>query len=98
DELIDPQGKPRAPAEQLLNYLNSLSEEELEKRRLTAEATIQEMGISFTVYTEEGNIDRAWPFDIVPRTIEAKDWKIAEAGLKQRLKALHLFIDDLYHD
>ncbi|REG84936.1 circularly permuted type 2 ATP-grasp protein [Marinomonas pollencensis] len=98
DELIDPKGKPRAPAKQLLNYLNSLSEEELEKRRLTAEATIQEMGISFTVYTEEGNIDRAWPFDIVPRTIEAKDWKIAEAGLKQRLKALNLFIDDLYHD
>ncbi|MFI8619553.1 MULTISPECIES: circularly permuted type 2 ATP-grasp protein [unclassified Marinomonas] len=98
DELIDPQGKPRAPAEQLLNYLNSLSEEELEKRRLTAEATIQEMGISFTVYTEEGNIDRAWPFDIVPRTIEASEWRIAEAGLKQRLKALNLFIDDLYHD
>lgn len=98
DELIDPQGKPRAPAEQLLNYLNSLSEEELEKRRLTAEATIQEMGISFTVYTEEGNIDRAWPFDIVPRTIEASEWRIAEAGLKQRLKALNLFINDLYHD
>lgn len=81
-----------------MGYLDSLSEDELEKRRLTAEATIQEMGISFTVYTEEGNIDRAWPFDIVPRTIEASDWKIAEAGLKQRLTALNLFINDLYHD
>ncbi|NLQ17659.1 circularly permuted type 2 ATP-grasp protein [Marinomonas sp. M1K-6] len=98
DELIDNNGAPRAPAAQLLGYLDSLSEDELEKRRLTAEATIQEMGISFTIYTEEGNIDRAWPFDIVPRTIEASDWKIAEAGLKQRLKALNLFINDLYHD
>jgi uncharacterized circularly permuted ATP-grasp superfamily protein len=98
DELIDENGTPRSPAKQLLGYLDSLSEEELEKRRTTAEATIQEMGISFTVYTEEGNIDRAWPFDIVPRTIKASDWKIAEAGLKQRLKALNLFIDDLYHD
>ncbi|MFT2097400.1 circularly permuted type 2 ATP-grasp protein [Marinomonas sp. 2405UD66-6] len=98
DELIDKDGTPRSPAKQLLGYLDSLSEEELEKRRTTAEATIQEMGISFTVYTEEGNIDRAWPFDIVPRTIKASDWKIAEAGLKQRLKALNLFIDDLYHD
>lgn len=98
DELIDKDGTPRSPAKQLLSYLDSLSEEELEKRRTTAEATIQEMGISFTVYTEEGNIDRAWPFDIIPRTIEASDWKVAEAGLKQRLKALNLFIDDLYHD
>ena len=98
DELIDTKSKPRAPAKQLFNYLNSLSEDELEKRRLTAEATIQEMGISFTVYTEEGNIDRAWPFDIIPRTIEASAWRIAEQGLKQRLKALNLFIDDLYHD
>lgn len=98
DELIDPKGNPRPPAKQLLGYLDSLSEEELEKRRLTAEATIQEMGVSFTVYTEEGNIDRAWPFDIIPRTIDASAWRVAEAGLKQRLKALNLFINDLYHD
>ena len=98
DELIDNQGKPRAPAKELLDYLESLPTEELEKRRLTAEATVQEMGISFTVYTEEGNIDRAWPFDIVPRTIDAQDWKITAEGLKQRLTALNRFIDDLYHD
>lgn len=98
DELIEPSGTPRPPAKQLLKYLDSLSAEELEKRRLTAEATVQEMGISFTVYTEEGNIDRAWPFDIIPRTIEAKDWAVTEAGLKQRLTALNRFIDDLYHE
>jgi uncharacterized circularly permuted ATP-grasp superfamily protein len=98
DELIDLTGNPRPPAKQLLKYLDSLSADELEKRRLTAEATIQEMGISFTVYTEEGNIDRAWPFDIIPRTIEAKDWAVTEAGLKQRLTALNRFIDDLYHE
>ncbi len=98
DELIDSQGNPRQSASQLLTYLESLPAEELEKRRLTAETTIQEMGISFTVYTEEGNIDRAWPFDIIPRTIDAKDWQVAEKGLKQRLTALNRFIDDLYHD
>ncbi|ADZ89357.1 circularly permuted type 2 ATP-grasp protein [Marinomonas mediterranea] len=98
DELIDHEGAPRPPARQLLHYLESLPPEELDKRRQTAEATIQEMGISFTVYTDEGNIDRSWPFDIIPRTIDATDWKIAEAGLKQRLTALNQFIDDLYHD
>ena len=98
DELIDFSGAPRPPAKRLLKYLDALAADELEKRRLTAEATVQEMGISFTVYTEEGNIDRTWPFDIIPRTIEAKDWVVAEAGLKQRLTALNRFIDDLYHD
>ncbi len=98
DELIDDAGSPRQSAKQLFSYLESLTKEELEKRKLTAEATVQEMGISFTVYTEEGNIDRAWPFDIIPRTIDAKDWRVAEAGLKQRLTALNRFIDDLYHD
>jgi uncharacterized circularly permuted ATP-grasp superfamily protein len=98
DELITPTGNARQPARKLLSYLGSLDVEELEKRRLLAEATIQEMGVSFTVYTEEGNIDRAWPFDIIPRTISASQWKVTEAGLKQRLRALNMFIDDLYHD
>ncbi|MFB9887234.1 circularly permuted type 2 ATP-grasp protein [Balneatrix alpica] len=98
DELIDHQGAPRQPAEKLISYLNSLDNEELEQRRLMAEATIREMGISFTVYTEEGNIDRAWPFDIVPRVIAASQWRTTERGLTQRLTALNRFIDDLYHD
>ncbi len=98
DELICSSGKPRGCATQLLDYLSHLDSDELEKRRLMAEVTIQEMGVSFTVYTEEGNIDRAWPFDIIPRTISAADWRIAEAGLTQRLKALNMFIDDLYHE
>ena len=72
--------------------------DELDKRRQMAEATIQEMGISFTVYTEEGNIDRAWPFDIIPRTILSRQWKTTADGLQQRLKALNMFINDLYHD
>ena len=55
------------------------------------------MGITFTVYSEGQNIDRAWPFDIIPRTMPAKEWKNTEAGLKQRLRALNCFIDDVYH-
>lgn len=98
DELVDAKGKPRPSAKKLFEYIEALEPGELEARRQIAEATIQEMGVSFTVYTEEGNIDRAWPFDIIPRTISADDWKVAEAGLKQRLKVLNMFIDDLYHD
>ena len=56
------------------------------------------MGITFTVYSDGENIDRAWPMDIIPRVIDANDWRQVEAGLKQRLRALNMFIDDVYHD
>ncbi|WP_096087209.1 circularly permuted type 2 ATP-grasp protein [Agaribacterium haliotis] len=98
DELISSPGNARKPAQKLLSYLKSLSEQEVDARRLAAEATIREMGVSFTVYTEEGNIDRAWPFDIIPRVIAKNQWQQTDAGLKQRLKALNMFIDDLYHE
>lgn len=98
DELVDSEGNCRVSSGRLIRYLEELPEDELERRKQAAESTIQDMGISFTVYTDEGNIDRAWPFDIIPRTIDADEWAVAEKGLKQRLTALNRFIDDLYHD
>ena len=98
DELISSPGNARAPARRLVSCLASLSDAEIESRRRMAEATIRQMGVTFTVYSEEGNIDRAWPFDIIPRTIAARQWREVEAGLKQRLRALNRFIDDIYHD
>jgi uncharacterized circularly permuted ATP-grasp superfamily protein len=72
---------------------------ELEERQTAAELAIKEMGITFTVYTEQsGTIDRTWPFDIVPRIITKAEWDQVEKGLKQRVKALNLFIDDIYHE
>tara|TARA_B100000745_G_scaffold143285_1_gene93699 strand:+ start:1506 stop:3077 length:1572 start_codon:yes stop_codon:yes gene_type:complete len=98
DELIDSQGVPRPQAEALMAYLQGLSDEDVALRKMAAESTIKAMGVTFTVYSDEGNIDRAWPFDIIPRTIEKQQWIKTEQGLKQRLRALNLFIDDLYHE
>ncbi len=56
------------------------------------------MGVSFTIYSEGNNIDRHWPFDIIPRPIPASEWSIVEKGLIQRIQALNLFINDLYND
>jgi hypothetical protein len=50
------------------------------------------------VYSEGQNIDRMWPFDIIPRPIPLSEWQRTEAGLKQRLRALNHFIDDIYHE
>ena len=98
DELIANATGPRPAARALCEYLASLSDEELRERKTAADLDILVMGITFTVYTEGGSIDRAWPFDIVPRIIPRQEWDRAEAGLKQRVQALNLFIDDLYHE
>ena len=98
DELIAAPGRARAFAANLAADLAGLGGEELVARQQAANVAIQEMGITFTVYSEEGGaIDRAWPFDIIPRIIPEAEWRRVEAGLKQRVQALNLFIDDLYH-
>ena len=94
DELITAKGNPRAAASQAIKFLKSLSPEELASRRVAAELAIKEMGISFTVYTEGGNIDRAWPFDFIPRVITGREWAQLSRGLLQRMRAL--FKDSMY--
>src|SRR5690606_31288533 len=90
-------GRPRVAARGLSRYLRSLSDDELRERKDAAELAILVMGITFTVYDEEGgSIDRAWPFDIIPRIIARSEWNRIEAGLLQRVHALNLFIADLY--
>ncbi len=67
-------------------------------RQAAAEAAIRSLGITFTLYTENGSIDRNWPLDVIPRIITANEWQTVTDGLIQRLAALNAFIDDLYHD
>jgi len=98
DEMIAADGRPRAAAEGLAAHFAALTPQQLRERQRAAEAAILEMGITFTVYSEGQNIDRAWPFDIIPRTLERSEWVGVEAGLKQRLRALNRFIDDVYHE
>jgi uncharacterized circularly permuted ATP-grasp superfamily protein len=97
DELFSAKGTPRKPSQKLFNYLKTLDSEDIYNRKCTAESAIIEQGITFTIYSDGKNIDRAWPFDIIPRIISGKDWAEAEEGLKQRLKVLNMFIDDLYN-
>lgn len=97
DELVSSPGRIRPAARALCQHLASLSHEELSQCREAAELAIRVMGITFTVYTEGGNIDREWPFDIIPRVIDATEWRRVEAGLKQRVTALNHFINDIYN-
>ncbi len=96
DELVTPACQGDAVTRRVLDYLLKLPPEELALRREAAEVAIRTMGITFTVYSDGAAIDRMWPFDIVPRIILLQEWQRIERGLKQRVKALNQFINDLY--
>ena len=96
DEMFDPNGHPRGSAEALAQRLISLSDGELERRQKAADLTLLNMGITFAVYGNEAGAEKVWPFDIVPRIVEANEWNMIERGLKQRIRALNMFVADVY--
>ena len=98
DEMFDSQCRPRAKAELLANRLNELAEGELTRRQKAADTALLNMGITFNVYGHEAGTEKIWPFDLIPRNIESQEWNHVEDGLRQRIRALNLFIDDMYHD
>jgi uncharacterized circularly permuted ATP-grasp superfamily protein len=98
DELVSPDGEARQAAAAIVEMIRQLGPAELQARQDLADLEILALGITFTVYSDGHGIDRAWPFDVIPRIIEAGEWRRVELGLAQRLRALNRFIDDLYHD
>jgi uncharacterized circularly permuted ATP-grasp superfamily protein len=85
-------------ARELWALFEAIGTEQLAARQKAAELDILTMGITFTVYSDGENIDRAWPFDVVPRIIPAHEWAAVEAGLAQRLLAINRFVDDVYNE
>lgn len=97
DELMVACQESRPHSSKLVNYLANLSRDNFCHRVEESERVIREMGITFTIYSDAGNIDRAWPFDIIPRAISGSEWSRTETGLKQRIRALNMFIQDVYN-
>jgi uncharacterized circularly permuted ATP-grasp superfamily protein len=98
DEVLRHPNRAREGMGPLAQYLRRLESQQVRSKRDAAELAIRTLGISFTVYSDGANIDRQWPFDIVPRIIQGSEWDGIEKGLKQRLKALNLFITDIYNE
>jgi uncharacterized circularly permuted ATP-grasp superfamily protein len=70
----------------------------LRARAAAAENDLINLGITFTIYSDSTAIDRILPFDCIPRILTAPEWRQIEAGVKQRVAALNLFLHDIYHD
>jgi len=98
DELFEGPGQPRPSAAPLINRLKGMPPEDVMRYQRVAEAELLQMGITFTVYGNNEGTEKIFPFDVIPRIVNAKEWDRIEKGLVQRIHALNLFIDDIYHD
>ena len=97
DEMFQADGRPRESGARFVQRLETLSEGSLKQRQQAAELSLQNMGITFNVYGHEAGTEKVWPFDLLPRIIDAREWAIVDSGLRQRIRALNLFIDDIYN-
>ena len=95
DEMVNEQSI-RDQYAKVVEFLSQLSIEELNKKEELAKRLFMSQGITFTVYSSGEGIEKIFPFDIIPRIITAAEWDFIERGIKQRLKALNLFLKDIY--
>lgn len=95
DEMFSPT-EVREPYKRILQFLKQLSADELTKKEEMARRLFMSQGVTFTVYSSGEGIEKIFPFDIIPRIITASEWAYIETGIKQRLKALNLFLNDIY--
>jgi len=98
DEMFDGRGNVRRHYVPLTENFLSLSQEELRRRKHSADLAFLNQGITFTVYGREEGTERIFPHDLLPRIITHAEWSHIEAGLTQRITALNLFLHDIYHE
>lgn len=98
DEMYDRKGNIRKVYQRFSKLLKKLTIEDLNNMNEFSKDFFMNQGVTFTVYSDDQGVEKIFPFDIIPRIIENNEWKLIEEGLKQRLKALNLFIKDIYHE
>lgn len=97
DEVFSGDRQVRPHYDRVIKSLSSLSPNDFAMRQQTADAAFLKQGVTFTVYGDEKGTERIFPFDLMPRIIPQSEWEHVEAGLIQRITALNLFLQDVYH-
>jgi uncharacterized circularly permuted ATP-grasp superfamily protein len=96
DEMTGVDGASRPPYGELSRWLGEIPSDVLDYRRREAELLFRRIGITFSVYGEADAQERLIPFDVLPRILSAAEWDLLRAGLEQRVKAINLYIKDIY--
>ncbi|MCA1244498.1 circularly permuted type 2 ATP-grasp protein [Stappia stellulata] len=97
NEMLGPDGQPRAPYRALAEWFSGMSPAEMRRKSREAETIFRRLGITFAVYGTAEATERLIPFDIVPRVLAAAEWRRISAGIDQRVRALNAFLHDIYH-
>jgi uncharacterized circularly permuted ATP-grasp superfamily protein len=96
DEMKGAEGTLRPAYNELFRWLSEVPSDVLDYRRREAEVLFRRIGITFAVYGEADAQERLIPFDVLPRILAAAEWDILRAGLEQRVKAINLYLRDVY--
>ena len=98
DEMFEAPGRVRPHYAALAQRLASLNPAEVARRQRAAELSFQARGITFAVNQDPNGVEKIIPFDLIPRLLRADEWRRIERGLEQRVRALNLFLHDIYHE
>ncbi len=98
DEMFDEQLNVRSQYKLFKQRIENIGTKKLRYLQHSTDRAQLSLGMTFNVYSDNQGIERILPLDIVPRIISGQDWDLLEDGLKQRIVALNMFIDDLYHE
>ena len=97
DEMYASETDVRALYANYANWLKTVPPEQLDAKRKEAELLFRRVGITFNVYGEDAGTERLIPFDVIPRMLSGKEWQVLSKGAIQRVRALNMFLDDIYH-
>lgn len=97
DEMRLADGSVRGIYADYADWIRNVPQHQLESKRQEAELLFRRVGITFNVYGETAGKERLIPFDIIPRLLAVDEWKRLSAGSIQRVKALNMFLHDIYH-
>jgi uncharacterized circularly permuted ATP-grasp superfamily protein len=98
NEMREPDGGVRPAYAALAELLDNLSIDSLVTKQNAADELFRRLGITFAVYAEGGSTERLIPFDLIPRILDRSEWELVERGCLQRVKAINVFLYDIYHD
>lgn len=98
DEMMKAEGGCRTHYQQFDSLIKKTSKKKLGQLQFSADKAQMAMGMTFNVYHDNQGIEKILHLDIIPRIIPNGEWTKLEAGLKQRIHALNLFLQDIYND
>ena len=98
DEMFDENNVVRPNYQLFLERLEKMSIRKLKNLQHATDRSQLSLGMTFNVYNDNQGVERILHLDIIPRIINNKEWTHLEKGLQQRIRALNLFIQDIYND